>query len=253
MDPTSEVTQRLAPLLRVFRDSLQLPITLVLVPRMTLEADAKSPITSFYRFVADPLALQDSSPPKAVFTNLPMEHTLTLRMDVPESWDVQQSTVVQDTDNLRCDVRLGCSDDAHTGTEDENIPIQDREHVTQVEFLLNSLLIFGQCYETKGSPPNGLQLTLTRKADLRLKSPQHSQDMEVGMDGTVTTDAETVLSDITEDFSAPYSDTLVMKTVGYWQLRANPGIWNVQIARNSKGAEIFDIIDGVVRRGQIKV
>jgi len=56
-----------------------------------------------------------------------------------------------------------------------------------------------------------------------------------------------------EDFSAPYSDTLVMKTVGYWQLRANPGVWNVQIAKNSKGAEIFDVVDGIVRRGQIKV
>jgi len=176
-------------------------------------------------------------------------------MDIPESWDIQQSKVVQDTDNLRCDVRNGCSDDAATNSEDESIPIQDREHVTRVEYGLNSLLIFGQCYETKGSSPNGLQLTLARKADLGSKPPadQPPQEIEVGMDGTVMSDADTLLSDNLEDFSAPYSDTLVMKTVGYWQLRANPGVWNVQIAKNSKGAEIFDVVDGIVRRGQIKV
>ncbi|CAB9500382.1 UDP-glucose:glycoprotein glucosyltransferase [Seminavis robusta] len=258
VDPTSETCQRLAPLLRVLRDALNLPVTLVLTPRTILDADGKAPITSFYRFVADPLALQDSSPPKALFSNLPMEHTLTLRMDVPESWDVQQSNVAQDTDNLRCDVRSGCSDDAHMGLADESIPIHQRDHITHVEFGLNSLLIFGQCYETKGSSPNGLQLTLTRKEDLHLDLPKADapQDVEVGMDGTVHT-ADTMVPGIEDETDTetaiPHADTLVMKTVGYWQLRANPGVWKVQIAKDSKGAEIFDIVDGIVRRGQLKV
>jgi UDP-glucose:glycoprotein glucosyltransferase len=253
--------QRLSPLLRVLRDSLQLPVTLVLTPRTNLDADSKAPITSFYRFVSDPSALQDASPPKALFSNLPMDHTLTLRMDVPESWDIQQSRVVQDTDNLRCDVRSGCSDEAHSGLVDESTPIHEREHITHVEYGLNSLLIFGQCYETKGSSPNGLQLTLTRKQDLHLDLPNADtdsapQEIEVGMDGTVQT-LGTLLPDVEsltdDDAMAPYSDTLVMKTAGYWQLRATPGVWKVQIAKDSKGAEIFDIVDGVLRRGTLKV
>jgi hypothetical protein len=143
--------QRMSPLLRVFRDTLRLPLTLILTPRPILDADAKAPVTSFYRFVADPLAQQDASPPKAIFANLPMEHTLTLRLDVPESWDVQQSRVIQDTDNLRCDIEVGCSDDAYTSEKiDDNIPMHQRDHLTRVEYGLNSLLIFGQCYETKG-------------------------------------------------------------------------------------------------------
>jgi UDP-glucose:glycoprotein glucosyltransferase len=251
VDPATELSQRISPLLRVLRDTLKMPVDLVLIPRTLMDADTKAPISSFYRFVADPLAVQDEAAPKALFMNLPMEHTLTLRMDVPEPWDIQQSNVIQDTDNLRCDVRLGCSDEAYSGVQDESVPIQDREHTTRVEYGLNSLLVFGQCYETKGSSPNGLQLTLTRKHDLRLESSPSTQDIEVGIDGTVMTDT---LSPLTgEQDLEPYSDTLVMKNVGYWQLRANPGVWNLQIAKDSKGAEIFDIVDGMVRRGQLKV
>lgn len=250
INPTSEMTQRAAPILRVLRDSLQLPLTVVILPKVILEADAKVPITSFYRFVADSLALQDSAPPKALFSNLPMDHTLTVRMDVPESWDIQQSNVVQDTDNLRCEAGSGCGDAAHSGSEDESVPLQDREHITRIEYGLNSLLVFGQCYETGGSPPNGLQLTLKRRTNLHLGSPQPKQEIEVGMDGTVLTDADFLLDESDDEYS---TDTLVMKTVGYWQLRAGPGVWNVQIEKTSKGAEIFDITDGMVRGGQIKV
>ena len=249
VNPTTEMAQRLAPVLRVLRDSLGLPLSMVLTPKAVLDADEKIPITSFYRFVADPTALQDLSPPKAVFRNLPLEHTFTVRMDVPEPWDIQQSAVVQDTDNLRCDVSLGCSDEAHTGSVDQSVPIQDREHVTRIEYGLNHLLIFGQCYETTGSPPNGLQLQLTRRTDLHLSSSEPNNEIEVGMDGTVLMDLYHNMI-VSDDYT---TDTLVMKTVGYWQLRANPGVWNVQIEKSSKGAEIFNIIDGIVRRGRIKV
>mgnify|MGYP005845055159 CR=1 FL=1 len=247
VDPASELSQRLSPLLRVMRDTLKLPVHLLLTPKTMMEADAKVPISSFYRFVADPSASQDESPPKALFSNLPIEHTLTLRLDVPEPWDVQQTNVIQDTDNLRCDARLGCSDEAHTGNQDESVPVQFRNHLTRAEYGLDSLLVFGQCYETAGSSPNGLQLTLTRKEDLKLPKTTRSEDIEVGMDGTVKSESFDSAAAI------PYSDTLVMKNVGYWQLRANPGVWNLQIAQDSKGAEIVDIVDGSVRRGQLKV
>jgi hypothetical protein len=40
--------------------------------------------------------------PAARFTSLPRQHTLTVRLDVPEPWNVQTARAVQDTDNLRC-------------------------------------------------------------------------------------------------------------------------------------------------------
>lgn len=262
VDPTTETSQRLSPLLRVMRDKLKLPLTLVLVPRTNLDSDAKLPITSFYRFVADPYALADEYPPRAYFSNLPTDHTLTVRMDVPEPWNVQQTNVIQDSDNLRCDVDNGCSDEAYSGTQDEKVPIHERRHLTKVEYGLKSLLIFGQCYETRGSSPNGLQLTL-QKAKLRLQTsdetPPTIQEIEVGMDGTMKEPSESQQqatlngSDNSASTASPYSDTLVMKNVGYWQLQSNPGVWDLQIAPESKGAEIFDIVEGEVRGRTIKL
>jgi len=55
------------------------------------------PLRSYYRFVADPLdglELEEYSRPKASFEGLPANHVLTIRMDVPEPWDIQQSSVV---------------------------------------------------------------------------------------------------------------------------------------------------------------
>jgi len=209
----------------VIRDQLKLPLHVLLKPATVLGNDAKIPITSYYRFVSDPNALFDPASPKAHFSNLPSDHVLTLQVDVPEPWNVQQTAAIQDTDNLRCDILSGCSDEAQKlGAEEISVPVHEQRHLTKVEYGLKDLLIFGQCYESKGTPPNGLQLTLSRDASARQ-----------------------------EEDSAIYSDTLVMKTVGYWQLRANPGIWTLRIAEDSKGAEIFDMIDGTVKNGKIVV
>ena len=70
------------------------------------------------------------------------------------------------------------------------------------------------------------------------------------MDGTISGDT----SSHENDFAVSvYSDTLVMRNVGYWQLPANPGVWKISIAEESKGAEIFEMIDGSVRNGNIIV
>ena len=44
-----------------------------------------------------------------------------------------------------------------------------------------------------------------------------------------------------------------MKTVGYWQLRANPGAWQLKIAENSRGSQIYEMIDGSLSKGRIQV
>jgi UDP-glucose:glycoprotein glucosyltransferase len=194
------------------------------------------------------LTIPDIVPPQAVFSNLPSNHVLTLQVDVPEPWNVQQTDGVQDADNLRCDIRSGCSDDLHNGS-DNTIPVYERNHLTKVEYGLKNLLIFGQCYESSGSPPNGLQLTLTKATDGQ-PSQSLSGSVEIGMDGTISGDTPSHENDFAVSV---YSDTLVMRNVGYWQLPANPGVWKISIAEESKGAEIFEMIDGSVRNGNIIV
>jgi hypothetical protein len=190
----------------------------LLTPTPILEADAKVLITSYYRFAADPQAFSDSASPEAVFSNLPTNHVLTIQVDVPEPWNMQQTGAIQDTDNVRCDARLGYSDDMEKD-QDVVVPIYEHSQVTKVEFGLKNLLIFGQCYETRnGNPPNGLQLTLSRSAMLYGKQLS-TQNAEIGLDGSISQESS---GDENED--AIYSDRLVMKNVGYWQLPANPGV-----------------------------
>ena len=232
----------MVPLLRAVRDQLKLPLSVVLIPRTV--TDDNIPITSYYRFVADPLASPDTKSPMAWFEHLPANHILTLQLDVPESWNVQQSHSIQDTDNLRCDIASGCGDSAHGGTK------TDRKDLTRVEYGLRNLLVFGQCYDaTSGSPPNGLQLTLSRKVNKSSRS--ETEDMEIGPDGSMHEVEGS--AGISGDESTRYSDTLVMKNVGYWQLRANPGVWNLKIDPDSRGAEIYDIVDGSTAKGKIKL
>jgi UDP-glucose:glycoprotein glucosyltransferase len=111
------------------------------------------------------------------------------------------------------------------------------------------LLIFGQCYETNNGPPNGLQLTLSRTST-ELNSETKSQDIvEVGMDGVIAENLDAYKYGVDEGI---YSDTLVMKNVGYWQLPANPGVWKLGIADGSEGAKIFEILPGSIKNGALQ-
>jgi UDP-glucose:glycoprotein glucosyltransferase len=219
LDPLSEAVQRAAPILYSIRDHLKIPVSLSLLPRLVIQDDSALPMASYYRFVAEPTL----SEPKASFEGMPAHNILTMKMDVPEPWDVQQSYAVQDTDNLRCD-RKSCTDTEYATVlgKEEMLQYASLEK-TIVQYDLNHLLFSGQCYDvTSKTPPNGLQFTLE------------------------------------EDFSETrgrkvFSDTLVMKTVGYWQLRANPGAWQLKIAENSRGSQIYEMIDGSLSKGRIQV
>jgi len=75
-----------------------------------------------------------------------------------------------------------------------------------VAFELKRLLVAGHCMDkTNHLPPNGLQLELSS-----------SVRKEV------------------------FTDTLVMRNLGYFQMQANPGLWNVNIAPG-RGTELFTI------------
>jgi UDP-glucose:glycoprotein glucosyltransferase len=222
-----------------------MPLTLILSPATLIDGESDVPITSYYRFVADSNAMPNSGTSKARFSHLPANHLLTLRMDVPEPWDVQQSLAVQDTDNLRCDLQAGCGDDARLHTSDLGIP--ESQHLTRVEYGLSGLLFFGQCYEQGKSQTAGLQLTLSKSTNSGVEKSSE-REMEVGIDGSTSE------SDVEEiDVPSVYSDTLVMKTVGYWQLRAHPGVWTLKLAEGSRGAEIFEMVEGSVKGGRVSI
>ena len=114
---------------------------LIIAPRKAVQNDA--PFSSYYRFVADPFAIPGSKPPKALFENLPTNHVLTLRLDVPELWDVQQAYAVQDADNLRCDFHSGCGDHDNVSSSEGGTGPGGIEKAT-IEYSLKSLLFFGQ-------------------------------------------------------------------------------------------------------------
>ena len=98
LNPLTEAAQRVAPLLMVLRDQLQVPLRLLLVPDIQL---TEFPLQKFYRYVVGADVGEVS--PGALFSSLPRHHILTMRMDVPEAWNVQSIRAIQDVDNLRCD------------------------------------------------------------------------------------------------------------------------------------------------------
>ncbi len=245
LDPLTEPAQRVTSLLLAIRDVLKLPLKLIIAPRTVVDNDV--PLSSYYRFVVDPLA-SASNPPKARFENLPTNHLLTLRMDVPELWDVQQAHGVQDSDNLRCDSRFGCGDEGYILSRDNRAedlvnvtPTKGLVELTQIDYSLKSLLLFGQCYDvSKNTPPNGLQLTLDRMS-LAAVAETEMAEILVEPDGSIGSQVNNIHAS-----SRDHADTLVMKTAGYFQLRSNPGVWSLRIEEKSRGSEIYHLVEGKI-------
>mmetsp|Transcript_29296 Transcript_29296/g.66475 ORF Transcript_29296/g.66475 Transcript_29296/m.66475 type:complete len:563 (+) Transcript_29296:19-1707(+) len=154
-----------------------------------------------------------------VFHGLPRQHTLTLRMDVPEPWNVQALAAVQDIDNLRCS-KTACGDSGNDET-------------TAVSYKLKTLLVAGQCFESQaqgqgqgasgavGPPPNGLQLTLSPLIPL---------------------------SGGTGSSPPPVSDTLVMQNLGYFQLQALPGLYTLDTAPG-RASRMYAVQNELVHAG----
>eukprot|EP00605_Chrysophyceae_sp_TOSAG23-4_P000369 GSChrysophyteH1.ASY1.ANO1.417.1 assembled CDS len=177
VDPLSEAGQRAAALLSLFRDQLRYHQTVVLAPRLNL-AKEDFPLQNFYRY-----------------------HTLTVRIDAPENWNIQSTVAQQDVDNLRTN----------------NTP----STTTTIGYALKSILVAGSCFESPklspldpfglaSIPPNGLQLTLRNVAG-------------------------------GGDVGNVHSDTLVMQNLGYYQLPAfSPGLYSLTLAEG-RGSELFTI------------
>lgn len=195
-NPLSKAGQRGVSLIPLFESHLHVAQTLVMIPVVEITS---FPLQNFYRFVL-PFSNNTIQPLKrnaALFQELPTQHTLTVRTDVPESWNVQTHKAVQDIDNLRCTVggggtgRVGqCGDPyepqfnlqhaIHTGSEHDpeseyELDADSSEHglcpmdrylldqdLTRVTYSLKNFIVPGQCFETglRPRPPAGLQLLL---------------------------------------------------------------------------------------------
>ena len=222
VDPLTTAGQRAAALIPLLSEQLQYALTVVLMPRLDI---SDFPLQNFYRFVtahsgaeeasvADVGAAHAVSTAAARFTSLPRQHTLTVRMDTPEPWNVQSSVAQQDIDNLRCTATL-CGDPSSASPDS-----------TAVTYTLKNVLVAGQCFEGGaagsrygGMPPNGLQLTLTQ-------AQQHATSRA---NSTSTANA-----------AGSYADTLVMQNLGYFQLQANPGLFVLDTAQG-RATEIYQL------------
>ncbi|XP_028993003.1 UDP-glucose:glycoprotein glucosyltransferase 2 isoform X3 [Betta splendens] len=88
----------------------------------------------------------------------------------------------------------------------DNIHLQEVSGIVTAEYELEHLLLEGHCFDlSTGQPPRGLQFTLGMSRDPLMY------------------------------------DTIVMANLGYFQLKANPGAWNLRL-REGRSADIYQIL-----------
>ncbi|KAH1236968.1 UDP-glucose:glycoprotein glucosyltransferase [Glycine max] len=146
LDPLSPTSQRLSGILRVLWKYIQPSMRIVLNPVSSL---ADLPLKSYYRYVVptmDDFSNTDSAinGPKAFFANMPLSKTLTMNLDVPESWLVEPIIAFHDLDNILLE-NLG------------------NTRTLQAVFELEALVLTGHFSEKDHDPPRGLQLILGTK------------------------------------------------------------------------------------------
>lgn len=88
-----------------------------------------------------------------------------------------------------------------------------------IEFTVKDVLAAGQCFDVTGgamSFPNGLQLTLGQRTAAAASAASASS-------------------------SGIISDTLVMQNLGYWQLKAQPGVFSLALAPG-RASQLYSIV-----------
>ncbi|CAI9304355.1 unnamed protein product [Lactuca saligna] len=151
LDPLSSSGQKMASLLRILWKCSQPSMRLVFNPMSSL---VDLPLKNYYRFVTptmDDFSSTDLTVhgPKAFFANMPLSKTLTMNLDVPESWLIEPVIAIHDLDNILLE-NLG---DTRT---------------LQAVFELEALILTGHCSEKDHDPPRGLQMILGTKKNPHL-------------------------------------------------------------------------------------
>ncbi|KAI2634577.1 UDP-glucose:glycoprotein glucosyltransferase [Xylaria nigripes] len=146
LNPTSEVGQRWAPILKVLSELDGIFLRIFLNPNEKLE---ELPIKRFYRYVLQSEPSFDENETirsqGATFKGLPSEALLNLGMDIPPAWLVAAKQSVHDLDNLKL-----------SSIKSDVEAIYELEHI----------LIEGHSRQTPtGGPPRGVQLLLGTEHD----------------------------------------------------------------------------------------
>jgi UDP-glucose:glycoprotein glucosyltransferase len=206
VDPLSKTAQKLSAVLLALREQFDADITIWLTPKAGL---TEFPLKRFYRYAlsgALPSSSSSSSNPSSAAAHLSFDefgsvrpyagttfslrtrHILSTVLHTPESWGIRLARANPDLDNL-------------------NVADLAPEHLEQVQYDLESLLLFGQSLDLQAmEPPAGLQLMMSSHAHPWL------------------------------------GDTVVMQNLGYFQLKApGPGEWTVAIA-DARHAEIYELL-----------
>lgn len=94
LDPLTLAGQRATGLIPLFRDTLGFEQTLIIAP---VPALTEFPLQTFYQSVLSPgeAGARAGGAGAAVFLSLPRQHTLTVRIDSPEAWNIQAATAIQ--------------------------------------------------------------------------------------------------------------------------------------------------------------
>ncbi|KAK9346477.1 UDP-glucose:glycoprotein glucosyltransferase-domain-containing protein [Lipomyces starkeyi] len=143
LNPTSEFTQKYAPILKTLSEVDGVVVRIYLNPALTVE---EMPIKRFYRSAINstPAFVSNGNlmEPETIFKGIPSDVLLTLGMDVPSAWLVTPYVSKYDLDNI--------------------ILSSVSESRLEAEYLLKNILVQGHVRDVSsaGSPPAGLQLTL---------------------------------------------------------------------------------------------
>ncbi|KAI0535013.1 UDP-glucose:glycoprotein glucosyltransferase [Xylaria digitata] len=146
LNPTSEIGQRWAPILKVLSELNGVFLRIFLNPNEKLE---ELPIKRFYRYVLQSEPSFDDNgvlrSQGATFKGLPSEALLNLGMDIPPAWLVAAKHSVHDLDNLKL-----------SSIKSDVEAIYELEHI----------LIEGHSRQIPGGgPPRGVQLLLGTERD----------------------------------------------------------------------------------------
>ncbi|XP_033883583.3 UDP-glucose:glycoprotein glucosyltransferase 1-like isoform X1 [Acipenser ruthenus] len=147
MDPATRAAQKLAPLLTVLSQLINMNLRVFMNCQSKL---SDLPLKSFYRYVLEPeiTFMVDNSfapGPIAKFLDMPHSPLFTLNVNPPESWMVESVKTRYDLDNIY---------------------LEEVESMVAAEYELEYLLLEGHSYDvSSGQPPRGLQFTLGTASD----------------------------------------------------------------------------------------
>jgi hypothetical protein len=214
VDPLSKFAQRISPLLSFLRHTFSGTITLILWPKFGFD---DLPIKTYYAYAIPQWPADDTNvlwpnPLAAHFTSLPSTTTLSTQLDTPEAWLTGATVASLDLDNLKLE-DLGSS-----------------ASTMYAEFEIESLIVSGSCMDLTAMEtwnyeemyPTGLRLMMGSGGEeenslSREKKKQH------------------------------FVDTMVMKNLGYFQLKASPGRFSLGLVPGCS-SEMFQFAGGNVHK-----